>query len=121
MDTIFRTARRGVAVLVLAAAVTSAAGCGSAAQDAQNLEQHRQRLLTGKCEELVRDQLKSPGSAKFVEEKVTGSAAAGWTAVGAVDSQNGFGALLRSSWSCSARLQTDGDSIHVVLDHLESR
>ncbi|QIS06744.1 hypothetical protein F5X71_34530 [Nocardia brasiliensis] len=94
-------------------------GCSSSPEDeARNLEMHRQRLLTGKCRELVEGELKSPGSAKFSGETVTGDAAAGWTAAGNVDSQNSFGALLRSAWSCSARLEADGDTIYVKLTRL---
>ena len=48
------------------------------------------------CREAVKDRLKSPATAKFSDEKVTGSDPdAVWFVSGAVDSQSGFGALIR--------------------------
>jgi len=61
------------------------------------------------CEAWVLDQLVSPASAKFSSEQ--------WfdtdnpEVVGDVDSQNSFGALLRSSFSCSMVHGADGWSV----------
>lgn len=52
------------------------------------------------CQDMVKDKLKSPGSAKFTGQTESGSGNS-WTARGSVDSQNGFGALIRSTYSCS--------------------
>lgn len=56
------------------------------------------------CEGLVRDQLKSPATAQFtVEPYGVGGPDNNLqgTVRGTVDSQNGFGALVRSDWICS--------------------
>lgn len=54
------------------------------------------------CEDWVRDRLRAPGTARFNNGDETGSAG-NYTITGTVDSENGFGALLRSSWECSIR------------------
>ncbi|WP_142459659.1 hypothetical protein [Geodermatophilus aquaeductus] len=55
------------------------------------------------CEEFVKRQLRAPATAdfpNFQEYVVTGSGDQ-YTVQGYVDAQNGFGALIRSDWSCS--------------------
>lgn len=55
------------------------------------------------CQTLVRDQLKSPSSAKFTGVTSTGSGP--WEVTGSVDADNSFGASLRSDWECTIRLE----------------
>lgn len=52
------------------------------------------------CQEAVKRYLKSPGSAKFGGESVT--ARDPYVVTGWVDSQNGFGALVRNRYYCRA-------------------
>lgn len=59
------------------------------------------------CEQWVKKRLKAPATAKFSDVQITGSDPS-WTVTGAVDSENGFGAMLRSSWTCNIRL--DGET-----------
>lgn len=59
------------------------------------------------CHGWVKDKLSSPGTANFSGENTTGSNG-DYSIVGAVDSQNGFGAVVRSTWLCTVRL--DGDT-----------
>jgi hypothetical protein len=55
------------------------------------------------CEKSVTAQLKAPGTAVFSgTEAYTGIDAAHYSAKGFVDSQNSFGAMLRSAWTCDA-------------------
>lgn len=69
------------------------------------------------CKDFVKDRLKSPSSAKFRnfyeddgEVLVEGSGPQ-FKVVSTVDSQNGFGAMLRSSFVCTV---TDrGDTWHL--------
>lgn len=68
------------------------------------------------CERRVKESLVSPGSAKFVgpfnsefqEPIKTGNA---WLYIVKVDSQNSFGALLRSRWRCT--INGDADTISI--------
>jgi hypothetical protein len=61
------------------------------------------------CEDAVKAQLKSPATAKFSDETISRTPiGGGWDVVGSVDSQNGFGALVRGSWTCHADKQGSG-------------
>lgn len=60
------------------------------------------------CKDAVKNSLKSPGTAKFHNLTTTGYGP--WTTIGDVDSENGFGALIRSSFTCETTL--DGDTYH---------
>lgn len=57
------------------------------------------------CEDMVKDKLKSPSSAKFSDVTTTGVGP--WTVTGHVDADNSFGAAIRGTWTCTVRL--DGD------------
>ena len=52
------------------------------------------------CETFVKKQLKAPATAKFSEESAAKVSDAEYTVAGSVDSQNSFGALLRSTFAC---------------------
>lgn len=55
------------------------------------------------CQTWVKEQLKAPASAHFSGVTASRSDSGLWTVTGSVDSQNSFGAELRSSWHCLAR------------------
>lgn len=70
------------------------------------------------CEDFVKDRLKSPSSAEFSDAVTTESASDGsWTVRGIVDSENGFGAMLRNSYTCTVRF-AGGD--RWTLDSLDT-
>jgi hypothetical protein len=52
------------------------------------------------CRGMVEDKLKAPSTADFSNESVSGSGTS-WNVAGLVDSQNSFGAKIRSSYTCS--------------------
>jgi hypothetical protein len=57
------------------------------------------------CEDFVEDRLKSPSSAEFsgiFDTTISGSGD-DYTVTGYVDAQNGFGAMLRSNYTCQVR------------------
>lgn len=60
------------------------------------------------CKKSVRTDLRAPGTAKFRDyfgdqaPSVSGSGDGPYTVISTVDSQNGFGAMLRSSFVCTA-------------------
>lgn len=54
------------------------------------------------CEQVVKDKLLSPGSARFSDEH-TDQIGDEYTVSGSVDSQNAFGALLRRDFTCRAQ------------------
>lgn len=52
------------------------------------------------CQDLVKDELRAPGSAKFLEVNFNDLDGKSYEIVGEFDAQNGFGALLRGSFKC---------------------
>lgn len=71
------------------------------------------------CETFVKRQLKAPATAKFSEESSAKVTDVEYTAGGSVDSQNSFGALLRSTFACdmtydAAKQEWTSKSVSVV-------
>lgn len=67
------------------------------------------------CQDQVLPMLRSPGSAQFAsitQSTVTGGGGA-WRITSYVDSQNGFGALVRTQWSCDVE-HVSGDRYRVA-------
>jgi len=60
------------------------------------------------CERSVEAQLRAPATAEFSNQVASRGADGSYEVRGNVDSENGFGAMLRSSWTCSATPTTDG-------------
>jgi len=52
------------------------------------------------CKNLVRERLRSPSSAEFSGIELNNLDSKSFEIVGEVDSQNGFGAMLRGSFKC---------------------
>lgn len=68
------------------------------------------------CQQFVKDRLRSPASAEFRnffeddgEVVVTGTGDGPYTVRSSVDSQNGFGAMLRSDFTCTVSYAGDSD------------
>lgn len=68
------------------------------------------------CKESIKNNLKAPSTAKFPgmwdeqpEAEQTGDG--GWLYITWVDAQNGFGAMIRSTWGCAV---TAEGAIHVA-------
>lgn len=58
------------------------------------------------CENFVKDRLKSPSSADFSETQSRGEGA-DYVVVGAVDSENSFGAMIRNDYVCEVSYEGD--------------
>lgn len=78
-----------VAVLVVAALIWG---------DGSDLDAGDGRGAERKCEELVKAQLKAPATADFSDVAAVGDGP--WDVSATVDSENSFGATLRSKWTC---------------------
>lgn len=98
----------GLAVAIVA--VVALAGGGGGDGPAGDSPQVRAAAAERACQDMVRDQLRSPASAQFSD--VTSTGGGPWTVTGSVDADNAFGASLRSTWSCQVRL--DGDTFRGV-------
>lgn len=81
--------------------------------------------LKAACKKAVLSVLKSPGSAKFPEFGDASYSAPGfiYAVGGKVDSQNSYGALLRSGFNCSTVFEgtTKGGTLWTLVDLFESR
>lgn len=55
------------------------------------------------CKEFVSARLKAPSTASFSSPSTAGSGEGPYTVHGVVDSQNSFGAMLRSSYTCTVQ------------------
>lgn len=67
------------------------------------------------CQEEIRDRLKTPASAKFSDATVDpeeGSTV--YRVSGAVDAQNGFGAMVRGNYRCTLRHNEDGSWVAIT-------
>jgi hypothetical protein len=89
--------------------VGSALGIGREDDDEPSTDDRRYAAFEV-CKDFVRDRLVSPGSAVFRnyfeddgEVIVAGSGPGPYTVRSTVDSQNGFGALLRTEFLCTVR------------------
>lgn len=106
--------REAVAALDSADAVNKqmAAEAAASAAERQRLanEAAKNRAFAA-AELLVGDQLVSPGSARYGNERLRALGGGIYFVTGWVDSQNRFGALLRSNWEVGFALQPDGRAI----------
>lgn len=68
------------------------------------------------CEQWVEDRLRAPATADFSGQVVTQMSEESWSIRGNVDSENGFGATLRATWTCDIRLEGDGWRGNVALN-----
>ena len=113
---------RGVAIGALAAALV--AGCSGGGEESRASEATYTTSPTGAlaaardrldgaydfCVERVTERLKAPATARFSARDRDNEAQDGdrYLFTGTVDSENGFGALIRSDWGCEIRW-TGGD------------
>lgn len=59
------------------------------------------------CKDAVKERLKAPATAKFTNVNHVSAGEEAWTVTGDVDSENSFGANLRTSWKCE--IHVDGN------------
>lgn len=111
--------RVSIAVLMIAFAISMFSTCYQTSQDPHTPS----KPYTGGpasarmvCEDALRVLLKSPSTAKFSGNSSTRTqevASGVWTVHGYVDSQNSFGAVLRTNYFCKAKY---GDPDWEILD-----
>lgn len=106
----------GLAVVVLVVGAIIGAATGGGDDEGGD----RELAAFDVCRDFVKDRLRSPGSAEFRnyfqddgEVVVTGSGDGPYVVSSTVDSQNGFGALLRSDFTCTVNY-TGGSNWRLV-------
>jgi len=96
----------GVAVAALLVGVVALAiKGGTDAADAEGDKYGAQDV----CEQFVEKRLKAPATAEFSGENTTDLGAGLWRVIGDVDSQNSFGAQIRSRYTCEVQF-TGGEN-----------
>jgi len=71
------------------------------------------------CQEVVRGQLKAPSSATFAkasESIMIESSPGMWLVSSWVDSQNSFGAMMRTMWTCQIAYTGNGNWVPMTVD-----
>lgn len=92
-----KAAEMVVLVMVLAA-------CSNEPYDPNN-----ENEAVAQCEGFADQRIKAPATAEY--DLVASRAGEGWTVTGTVDSENGFGANIRSNVEC--QLHFEGDTAHL--------
>ena len=94
----------GVVISVIFA-TCSGGGSGSSPKTPDKLNEWSAQIA---CQDTVKDRLKAPATAQFDNWTRSANADGTYTITGTVDSQNSFGAMLRSKFSCQVRDGGDG-------------
>lgn len=96
----------GIAALaVIATCVMCVSGSfGGGEEDADSSE-----MAEIMCQDFVADRLKSPSTAEFSDASTTLLGTSRYKVTGAVDAENGFGAMIRAHYVCQVRY--DGDDL----------
>lgn len=67
--------------------------------------------VTIACREWVKERLKAPSTADFPRDESVTASGGVYTVSGSVDSQNSFGATVRSSFTCRARHDSEASTL----------
>lgn len=85
-------------VLAVGFVVTGLAGC--AESEPSGYDSVTAEVM---CEQFVEQRLKSPASAEFSGQASKSLGGTKWEVTGTVDSQNSFGAMMRSAYTCTLK------------------
>lgn len=72
------------------------------------------------CQQFVEDRLKSPSTADFSDEDARHVHGKRWQVIGSVDSENGFGAMIRNDYRCLVTFKGDDNWRLIELSGLDS-
>lgn len=101
------------AIVTAAAAALALTGCSTESTPKEEVGGWTKTEARSLCHQQVEDRLKSPASAdfegltEFEAEKTSDS----WKISGHVDSQNSFGATIRTVYSCNVRPTSETDAM----------
>lgn len=97
----------GCLVLVVLAVVVVLISWLTRSEDSSELAGPDETSAIDVCHHRVEDHLRAPSTAEFSGENATPLSSKSYTVTGNVDAENGFGAMLRSRWTCTARWVED--------------
>lgn len=97
-------------------------GCGGNIEEsAEDKARHEKFEIYKNTNDLISQKLKAPSTAEFQEfdeslvEKISENE---FKVKGYVDSENGFGAKIRSDWSCTVRIEGEGEDKMIKTDDI---
>jgi hypothetical protein len=96
-----------IIVIVIIFVIAGAMGGSDSSSDDHDIQQSTAKDV---CHDAVKAQLRSPATADFGGEEVT-QEGSHINVTGYVDSENGFGALLRSDFDCDTKV--DGEYVRL--------
>ncbi len=96
-----------VAVALIAWAVSSNDPEKAAQRDAERVAESAPYLAERFCERQVEAQLKSPATADFSNTTAQVNSDGNYNVAGQVDSENSFGAMLRTGFKCVVEVNTE--------------
>ena len=97
---------------VLSIVIFTILAFGSSDSDGSGASSSEDLLAYNYAEDFVKKQLRSPSTAEFAglfekRDHITKIGTREYRIQSYVDSQNGFGAMIRSNWSCTIKFQGD--------------
>jgi hypothetical protein len=95
------------AILAIGSLAGRDSGGGGSSYDPDN-----EYEAIAQCESRIERLLKAPSTAEFNSTAVR---AVGWRVTGAVDAENSFGAMIRSSYECAVTINSDGTATTSVV------
>lgn len=98
-------------ITAAAALMLAAAGCTT--EPVNPVSDDQSTMAEIMCEEFIEKRLKAPATADYTDPE-TSKDGATYTVAGAVDSENGFGAKIRTRYVCVVR--SDGDDMWTLVD-----
>jgi hypothetical protein len=106
----------GCMVFILTVVVVSIIGGLSSCGKTPSTNSNNTRFeAVAQCEARVSSMLKAPSTAKFDSQaRSSATSTSAWAVTGTVDSENSFGAMLRSNFSCTVAIH--GESATVSVD-----
>ena len=92
--------------------------CSAPPKSSDNAPVLDKYIVKTECEKLIKENLKAPASAQFGDWAFTEHTIWSYTATGAVDSQNSFGAMLRSRFTCDVNYDSQTKKVKTTA-HFE--
>lgn len=96
-------------LLVSLAAILALFGCGGGEPDPADTAKQA-------CVEAVPERLKSPATAEISNVQTSQFVSGVWSVTGTVDSENSFGAMIRSTFKCHVRVEGGTPTLTQAVD-----
>lgn len=106
-----RTERWAVAAVIGLIVVLTLIGCVASSFNSDN-DPHHDLESIAQCEARVSKLLKAPATANFDSSTTTDGTE--WTVTGTIDSENGFGASVRSDYQCTVVMNSNNTATTTV-------